>query len=138
MNIPCKVMKQKGSLLVTLSAIGEIPPKPPPPPPRLIKESEDKPTDRPATPSPDIMTNRKMNIPCKVMKQKGAWLVTFENNKKILLQNDYDQALFAVDSGYSKAPVDWDGTPSGLGAEFYDLDCEIIEHCPDNYLSLSE
>lgn len=36
---------------VSSPAIGKIPPEPTPPPPRLIKESEDKPTERLAAPT---------------------------------------------------------------------------------------
>lgn len=77
-------------------------------------------------------------VPCSVEDESGAWLVSFDGGKSILLQSDYDQASFAVNSGAVEAPKDWDGSPSELGDKFYGLDPSSIVECPSDYLDQAE
>lgn len=77
-------------------------------------------------------------VDCEVENHHGAWLVTFDDDSTILLQSDYDQASFAVNNGFIVAPKDWDGSPSNLGAAFYDFDCSEICYCLCEYMEQSE
>ena len=76
--------------------------------------------------------------PCTVGYHYGAWLVTFSDGRTLLLQGDWDQAGFAVSCGAITAPPDWDGSPSGLGDEWAEVDATEIDSCPDEYWILAE
>jgi hypothetical protein len=76
-------------------------------------------------------------VPCSVETHYGAWLVSFEDGSSLLLQADYDQAAFAVNTGAFPAPVDRDGTPSRLGPAWEDFSPEDIAWCPDDYFELA-
>lgn len=71
-------------------------------------------------------------VPCDVSHYASVWKVTFADGSTLLLQTDYDQAAFAVDSGALKAPESWDGRPSTLPG-FVDLDVSEIDQCSEEY-----
>ena len=77
-------------------------------------------------------------IPCAVEEHFGAWLVTFDDGRTLLLQSDWDQAAFAVNCGAITAPDSWDGTPSKLGDDWLYLEPDDIDGCPDEYWELAE
>jgi hypothetical protein len=77
--------------------------------------------------------------PCRVEQLSfGPWLVTFAEARQLslLLQIDYDRAVFAVKTGAINAPTNWNGTVESLGPDWESFDPEIIEFCPVEYLSV--
>ena len=77
-------------------------------------------------------------VPCSVTSHYCSYIVEFQDGRSILLQTDYDQASFAVHSGYIVAPKDWDGCPSKLGKAWIDFDMTDICQCPEDYLDIAE
>jgi len=78
-------------------------------------------------------------IKCSVEENNmGHLTVTFENGKSIYLQSDYDRAAFAVQCGLVVAPDDWDGLPSNLPDEWWEVDFEDITECLEDYETIAE
>lgn len=77
-------------------------------------------------------------VGCSVTSHYGSYIVEFNNGRTILLQTDYDQAIFAVNSGFLKAPKDWDGCPSKLGQSWINFDMTNIDKCSEDYLDVAE
>lgn len=68
----------------------------------------------------------------------GHLTVTLKNGKSIYLQSDFSKASFAVDCGLVKAPDDWNGLPSNLPENWYEVDFESIKECLDEYYDIAE
>ena len=76
-------------------------------------------------------------IPCTVTSHYGAYVVTFEDGKTILLQDESDIAGFAVDAGLVKATEDWDGSIGSLGEAWNDVDLTDIKKCLHIYYAIA-
>ncbi len=76
-------------------------------------------------------------IDCTVTSHYGAYIVTFEDGKTILLQDESDIAGFAVDTGLVKATEDWDGSIGSLGEAWDDVDMTDIEKCSEAYYDIA-
>lgn len=77
-------------------------------------------------------------IKCTVVQDKMGNFTVFIGNKDFYLQTDYSKSAFAVDCGLVKAPDDWDGLPSKLPDDWYDVDFESITECPYDYYDSAE
>jgi hypothetical protein len=77
-------------------------------------------------------------VPCSVSSHYGSYVVEFDDGRSFLLQSDYDQAYFAVASGFLSAPRGWDGSPSKLGKSWENFNMEDITECPEEYLDNAE
>jgi hypothetical protein len=78
-------------------------------------------------------------ITCKVIENRmGHLTVTFPNGKSLYLQTDYDRAAFGVNCGAIKAPEDWDGQPSDLSENWWEIDWDGITSCPKGYEEQAE
>jgi hypothetical protein len=73
-------------------------------------------------------------ISCTVKENRmGHLTVTFDNGKSIYLQSDYERAQFGVDCLRIPAPKEWDGQPSNLPENWWEIDWEDITQCPEYY-----
>ena len=78
-------------------------------------------------------------IKCTVEEDSmGHLTVSFENGKSIYLQGDVDRANFIVQCGLFKAPDDWDGCPTSLDGDWWDVDTESITECLEDYERIAE
>ena len=76
-------------------------------------------------------------VPCTVKSHYGAYIVTFEDGKTILLQDESDIASFAVDAGLIETTEAWDGSIGSLGEAWNDIDLTDIEKCPALYYDIA-
>jgi hypothetical protein len=73
-------------------------------------------------------------INCIVTENKmGHLTVVFLSGKSLYIQSDYDKAAFSVDCEVIKAPENWDGQPSNLPDDWWNIEWEDITKCPDYY-----
>ena len=77
-------------------------------------------------------------IDCRVdVGVAGTWIVSFENERSLLLSMDWDRAAFAVHSGTLRASRDWTGEPDLLPS-WHNFDPVEITRCPEEYADLAE
>jgi hypothetical protein len=68
----------------------------------------------------------------------GNLTVTFNDNKTIYLQTDYDRAAFLVACGLVVAPDNWDGQPDSLPDTWIYSEESDITECPNEYYDNAE
>jgi len=75
---------------------------------------------------------------CTVIENKmGHLTVTFDDNRDIYLQSDYERCQFGVACGAIKAPRGWYGVPNHL-IRWWEEDFEAITQCPEYYIHSAE
>jgi hypothetical protein len=78
-------------------------------------------------------------ISCAVVENRmGHLTVNFDDGKSLYLQTDYDRAAFGFSCGVVKAPESWDGQPSNLSGNWWEIDWEDITSCPEEYENQAE
>ena len=78
-------------------------------------------------------------ISCRVVENRlGHLTVTFPNGKSLYLQTDYDRAAFGVACGVVKAPENWDGQPSHLPENWWEIHWDNITNCSEEYEEQAE
>ena len=76
-------------------------------------------------------------VNCTVTENRmGHLTVVFLSGKSLYLQTDYDRASFGVNCGAIEEPDNWDGQPSNLPDNWYEIEWEDIQQVPDEYHDL--
>lgn len=70
--------------------------------------------------------------------RRGDITITYSDGKTVFLQTDYGKAQFAVDCGAVKAPENWDGCPSKLPDNWWEIEWDEITQIPGEYRELAE
>ena len=78
-------------------------------------------------------------ISCTVEENRmGHLTVSFDNGKSLYIQTDYGRAAFGVSCGVVNTPGDWDGQPSNLSGNWWDIDWGYITSCSEEYEEQAE
>ena len=81
-------------------------------------------------------------VNCEVEWHHSALLVKFNCDKcgspmSLLLLSNWTQVQFCVDTGFLKAPENWDGSPSSI-PEWEDFEPTEITGCPKEYFEQAD